>query len=81
LPVWNVLSASVRPIASSSTVSHKPGHEALRKHLASTDAKLRAAACLAVVQYGGKLLRPILIELVENEQPLVAGPPSTPSMP
>ena len=51
----------------------KRGNEALRKHLASHDANIRAAACLALVQYGGKVLVPLLVELVAKDQPVVAG--------
>jgi HEAT repeat protein len=51
----------------------KPGTESLRAHLASHEASIRAAACLAIVQYGGKALAPTLVEIAASDLPRVAG--------
>jgi hypothetical protein len=50
----------------------RPGADALRVHLTSHDEGVRAAACLTVVQYGGKVLAPTLRDLAADPSPLVA---------
>jgi HEAT repeat protein len=44
----------------------------IEKHLDSEDADVRAAACITVVQTGGKKLIPKLAELAAHDIPLVA---------
>lgn len=41
--------------------------------LASENPAVRAAVCLALVQYGGKALAPALVELAQRDVPMVAG--------
>lgn len=50
----------------------KPGNAAFREHLVSSDARIRAATCLAMVQYGGKPLIPKLQHMALEDEPLVA---------
>jgi hypothetical protein len=50
----------------------KAGNEALKAQLRSDDTDVRAAACLATVQYGGKALVPELVQHARNDLPLVA---------
>jgi HEAT repeat protein len=50
----------------------KAGVEAFRTHLSSDDPQIRAAACLAILQYGGKALIADLLALAQHDEPLVA---------
>jgi HEAT repeat protein len=51
----------------------KQGTAALTTHLASSDPNVRAVACLAIVQYGGKTLAATLERLALEDIPVVAG--------
>jgi hypothetical protein len=51
----------------------EPGVPAVRSLLRSADPNVRAAACLTLVQYGGKALVDDLVDLAAGDVPLVAG--------